>query len=94
MGVDVDEAGRDQQAAGVDLLAAGRRHLADLDDRSVAHADIALEQGGAAAIGDHALADDQVEVAVHACAFHCGDLLPLTTSGGWPETGQTRFPGR
>jgi hypothetical protein len=40
VGVDVDEAGRDEAAGGVDDAAGGARHLADRGDDAVAHGDV------------------------------------------------------
>src|SRR5262249_26340300 len=61
MGVDVDEAGRDELAARVDHL--GRRKLivaSDADDAAIRHRDVGLEAWATAAIDDEAATDDQV----------------------------------
>ena len=60
--VDVDEAGRDDEAVGVELARAGPLHVADLDDRAVAHADVGGARGRARPVDDGATADDEVEL--------------------------------
>jgi hypothetical protein len=65
MGMDVDESGRDQQATGVDLLAARAQALAEGGDLAVADRDVALDQIAAGAVGDGPAAHDQVEVSSH-----------------------------
>ena len=65
MGVDVDEARRDRQAVGIDLLAAARRHLADFGDLAVLDRDVAAEGRSTVAIHDGAAAYDDVEFAGH-----------------------------
>ena len=57
----VDEAGRDDQALGVDLaLGRPRRHPADGDDAVAADRHVAVEPRIAAAVDDLAVADDEV----------------------------------
>ena len=62
VGVDVDEARRDQQALGVDLLGALARHLADRGDLAVLDRDVGLARAAARAVGHRAAADDQIVV--------------------------------
>ncbi len=74
VGVDVDEAGRDEEAARVDLILAGRCDLADGGDDAVVDGDIALEGRRAGAIDNGAVADDEV---VHGVA-----VMLLNSDGG------------
>ena len=60
MGVDVDEARRDQLAARVDLLGALAVELADGGDLAVLDRDIGLDQRAAPAVGDGTIADDEI----------------------------------
>jgi hypothetical protein len=60
MGVDVDKAGRDQQARGVLLFLALALDLAGGDDPAVLHGDIANIGRGARAIDDRAAADHEI----------------------------------
>src|SRR5438270_3341195 len=57
MGVQIDKAGRDQFAPGVDLFRTLGRHLADLDDAALADGYVGLEQLAAKAIGNGAAPD-------------------------------------
>ncbi len=58
MGVQVDEAGRHDQAAGIDgFVGLGRSDMADLGDPAVLDADVAPEAWQAAAVDDHAAAN-------------------------------------
>ena len=56
MGVDVDEAGCDQFAPGVDLFLAFPRNLADLGDAAARDGDIGFIEVAALAIGNVAAA--------------------------------------
>ena len=61
MRVDVDEAGRDELAARVDLLARrGRRTLPTAVDAVAVDDDVRLERRRAAAVDDRASANDQI----------------------------------
>ena len=60
MGVDVDEAGGDVKASGVDFGAALCGHLADDGDAVAVDCHIALEGGVAGAVDDGAAADDHI----------------------------------
>ena len=60
VGVDVDEAGRDQQALGIDFLAATAGDLADRRDPALLHRDVRLAQRRAAAVRHAAAAHDQI----------------------------------
>ena len=60
MGVDVDEAGRDQFAAGVDLFLAFARDLADFGDAAAGNGHVGFEQFAAEAIGNAAATDHEV----------------------------------
>ena len=62
MGVDVDEAGRDEPALRVDLFRALAGNLADSGDPAVLHRDVAFADRRARAIGDIAAANDEIEV--------------------------------
>ena len=61
MGVDVDEARRDDPAGRVDRLACILGDLADGDDAPVLDADVALKARCAAAIDDRAAGDLQIQ---------------------------------
>src|SRR5690606_19448797 len=66
VGVDVDEAGRDQLAARVDLLAAGREIGIDGDDLAVTDPDVGATPGGAGSVDHRAAANHDIEArAVH-----------------------------
>src|SRR5205085_11306025 len=60
MGMDVDEAGRDEVPAGVDLLRAATLDLADSCDAAVPDGDVRLTGGRAGAIRQGAAADDEI----------------------------------
>src|SRR5262249_51486029 len=61
MGVDVDEAGRDELAARVDHLGCRAPVVAsDADDAAVGHRDVGLEARATAAVDDEAATDDEV----------------------------------
>ncbi|MGC3959492.1 MAG: hypothetical protein QM813_16560 [Verrucomicrobiota bacterium] len=74
--VDVNEARRDDEACGVDLLVCCAGNLADLDDAAVFDGDVGEESGVARAIHDAAMADDGIEL-------RCGRV------GDEPEEKQT-----
>ena len=69
VGVDVDETGADQLAAGVDLLGAPAVHRADGDDAAVLDPDIGLAAGRARAVHQMAAAHDQIIGVVHGVRF-------------------------
>ena len=60
MGVDVDEAGGDDLAGGVDLAPGGAADLADLDDAVAVDRDVALEGRRARAVDDGAATNNQI----------------------------------
>ena len=60
--VEIDEAGSDHQAVGVDHLAAGDRLLGDARDAPAAHADVADGVEARGGIDDAPAGDDQIEV--------------------------------
>src|SRR5262245_39401947 len=59
--VDVDEAGCDRQAVGVDLAVGGVADASDLYDLAVAHRDVGGNGRCAGAVDNAAAADDEVE---------------------------------
>src|SRR5262249_23039463 len=61
VGVDVDEAGRDDRAVGVDGLARVLVDVADRDNPSRAHTDVRALLGCAGAVDDLSTADHQIE---------------------------------
>ena len=63
--VDVDEARRDQQALGVDLLVGAAGDLADGRDLAVLHRDVGFVQRRAGAVGNGAATDDEIEFLRH-----------------------------
>src|SRR5262245_29949757 len=65
--MDVDEAGRDQQAGGVDLLAAGTglAALDELGDHAIGDGDVGAKRLGAAAVDDRAVTEDEIRFARH-----------------------------
>ena len=60
MRVDVDEAGRHDQTARVDLLAPGAVDLADRGDAIAGDGDVAFERRRAGAVDDGAAANDEI----------------------------------
>ena len=60
MGVQVDEAGRDDEALGVDFFLANALHFANGGDGTAVDGDVACDRRTAGAIDDGAVADDQV----------------------------------
>ena len=60
MGVDVDPAGQDVGAVGVNLSGAMRVDVADLDDATTGHRDVGGPRFGAGAVDDGAAADDEI----------------------------------
>ena len=68
MGVDVDEARRNQFALGVDLFLAFAGDLADFGDAAAGDGDIGLVEVAALAIGNVAAADHEVRGRGH--GFH------------------------
>src|SRR5579872_1256203 len=65
MGVDVDEAGGNDLAAGVDLLGPGAAHRAYRRDQPVLDRDIALERLAALPVVDEPAAHDEIIGAFH-----------------------------
>ena len=65
VGVDVDEARRDGEALGVDLLAPGAGHAADGGDAAVLHGDVGLARRTARAVEHGAVAHHQIELSGH-----------------------------
>jgi hypothetical protein len=59
MGMQIDEAGRDQFAPGVDLFRTLGRDLADLCNAAVADGNVGFKQLAAKAISDGAAADHE-----------------------------------
>ena len=82
VGVDVDAAGRDVLARGVELALAAARDLADLDDAIAVDGDVALADLRAAAVHQGPTANHQI---VHAS-------LPPRRSGA-PGTGADYHTG-
>ena len=76
MGMQVDEAGRDQFAPGVDLFRAFGRDLADLGDAAVADGDVGLKQLAAETVGDGAAADHEAWTVGHGVSSRLLILLP------------------
>ena len=70
MGVDVDEAWRDELAARVDFLRASAGELANSGDPAVLHRDIGLDHRAAKAVGDRTVAD-------HEIIFGCHGISPV-----------------
>ena len=60
MRVDVDEAGRDEQAVGVDRALGGAADLADLGDDTAVDRDVGGARRRTGAVDDRAAADDRV----------------------------------
>ena len=71
MGVDIDEAGGDESALGVDLFAGRAVDLADRRDTPVLDREVADEGLAAIAVDDQALADDQIILGGHIRSPHC-----------------------
>ena len=66
VGVDIDEAGSDQQAVGVDFLAPEVVDFADGGDNAVVNGDIGLAGRRAGTVDDESVADDKI---VHESSF-------------------------
>src|ERR1044071_4604998 len=62
MRVDVDEARRDREALGIDLLAPGAVNAADRGDAAVLHGNIGLARRTARAVEHGAVAHDKIEL--------------------------------
>jgi hypothetical protein len=73
--MDVDKAGRDQLAAGIDLFAAFVQDAADFHDAAIRYRDIRFEQVAAKAVGNAAAADHEVWVIGHGVSSRV-NLLP------------------
>jgi hypothetical protein len=58
--VDVDEAGRDEGAVGVDLVAGRTVDPPDLGDHAAGDGDVGCPRRGAGAVDDRAAPDDQI----------------------------------
>jgi len=63
--VDVDEARRDEQTAGVELLAAAAGDLPDNGDDAARDGDVGLAQGAPGTVRDRPAADDEIVFAGH-----------------------------
>src|SRR5258707_744684 len=90
MGVDIDKAGRDQFAPGVDLFLAFAGDLADLGDAAAGNGDISLIEIAALAVGNVAAADHEIRGRGHADSsrfwFCCSIILrPVMLSIGRDE---------
>src|SRR5579871_6654781 len=90
MGVDVDEARRDQLAFGVDLFGALGRDATDLDNAAAADCDIGLVELTAEAVGDRAATDDEIDIACH----HAFSLFCLFCSSRCYRRGFTKVESR
>jgi hypothetical protein len=66
MGVDVDKAGGNELALGIDFLLAPTRDAANFRDATARYRDIRFEQFAAKSVGDAAAADHEVWVIGHA----------------------------
>ena len=66
MGVDVDKAGGNELAPGVDFFLALTRDAADFRNATPCYRDIRVEQFAAESVGDAAAADHEVWVIGHA----------------------------
>ena len=66
VGVDVDEARRDEQAGGVDLLSAEVVDFSEGGDDAVVDGDVGLAGGRAGAVDDESVANDEI---VHVRSF-------------------------
>ena len=71
MGVNIDKAGRDELALGVDFFLALARHLADFGDPAAGNRDIGFKQVATLAIGDTAATDDEVRGRGHGIPSRC-----------------------
>ena len=69
MGVDVDEAGRDEKASRRDFLAAGAADGADLGDAAVRDRDVDLSQRRAGPVGERPAPDDKLIALSHVLAI-------------------------
>ena len=88
MGVDIDKAGRDDPAGGVDGL--GRRAgetRADIDDPAARDRDIAGEGRSARAVGDRAAGDQQIGLH-HAASTGASGCITGAGEGSGPRCAQ------
>jgi hypothetical protein len=60
MGVDIDPAGRDQQAAGVDFAPPGASLTSNRGDFAASDCDIAIKRRRSRAVNDFAIANDEI----------------------------------
>src|ERR1700722_13439822 len=87
MGVDVDEAGCDRQAACVDFVGGRANDAADRRDLAVGHGDVSLERRAAIAVHDGAAADDEIEIMGHG-SFPCYRMVALSADAvEWASLG-------
>ena len=85
MGMQVDEARRHDQTAGIDdIIGVARRDLADLGNATVLDADVATKPRQPASIDDHAAAD-------HAIVTRHSFPPVLPEACGWPVGLSTRL---
>ena len=92
--MDVDEARRDQQALGVDLLGAAAGDLADGGDLAVLHRDIGFVQRRAGAVGHRAAADDQIEFLAMFVSPGLPEVYLIVSGGRTPATALRRSGSR
>jgi hypothetical protein len=97
VGVDVDEARRDQQALGVDLFGAFPRNSANRRDLAVLDRDIGLARAIARAVGHRAATDDQIVVRhgfTPGFAKSVLPCLPCRQRTTWEDGRGSRTPSR
>jgi hypothetical protein len=63
--MDVDKAGRDDLAPGVDFFGASAGQSPDLRDPTILHADVCLNRRRACAVDDLTASDDEIERPFH-----------------------------
>ena len=86
VGVDVDEAGCDQETVGVDFLTAQVVDLADGSDDTVVNRDIRLARGRARAVHDQSVANHEIVHVCSLCLIHAVSRgARACTSAGCPQ---------
>ncbi|MNE79795.1 hypothetical protein D3C80_1763150 [compost metagenome] len=84
VGVDIDEAGRDQMAAGIDFLHAMAGDLPHLDDAPVPDRHVGAIGLATQPVGDLATTDHQIELRTHA----------TSSADRWPTLAELRLNPR
>jgi hypothetical protein len=82
--MDIDEAGGDDQAVGIDLASRGARDIADRSDFAILDRDFAPTQCRAGAVADKRVPDQQIVWHVQFLTSDCTRFARLRTSQSTP----------